>query len=139
MEASDIEQIKKSYIYNIATDVTANKEIPVEPLKIESVILQFENYIRQKYPQYWKEYSEGKLYSDKNIDMIISNMFKFSINMLKQRLESQMEANPNKQIILKLLNNQIQSIHKLNSIYEDFKIDSTPLIIYLIGYLLKTI
>ena len=139
MEASDIEQIKKSYIYNIATDVTPKTQPEIVIPDIKNIIKQIEDFIKIKYPQYWKDYNEGKMYADKNLNQIISNLFAFSIKLLKIKLDEQIEPNSNKQVIMKLLNNQIYSIQKLNTIYEDFNVDSTPLILYLIGYLLKTI
>lgn len=140
--AEDIEKIKKSHIFNTAIGVTSTiDQIDVDKIyNINEIINSLEQYIKTKYPQYWSDYNEGKLYSSNNIENIVNNIFKFITRIIKQNIESINTVDNNtKQILLSTINNQLQSIIKLNSVYSNFKLDITPLIIYQLGYLLRLI
>lgn len=136
MNPDDIEKIKNSYLFNIAKDVTPITNPPQESLDIQEIIDKLEQYIKLNYPSMWVNYNEGKLYPPQDLNTLINDIIKFSNRLFKNKIEANLPENNNKQIVSKLINNQLQTILKLNNIYSDANIDYKPIILYIIGLLL---
>ena len=85
---------------------------------------------------------EGKMYSNSNeiIENILFIINKLVSNSYKEKLlqNSELEKE-SKQIIISILDNQSESIYKLNKIYNNIKIDTNPIIIYLLSLFLNRI
>ena len=142
MTPDELEEIKKSYIFKNATDVSENIKQQIPDIKIKDAIKPIEEYIKLHYPQYWNQYMEGKIYSNSNdiIDNILFVINKLVSNSYKQTLLQNPDIEKeSKQIITSILDNQAESIFKLNKIYSNIKIDINPIIIYLLSLFLNRI
>ncbi len=142
MTPDELEEIKKSYIFKNATDVSENIKQQIPDIKIKDAIKPIEEYIKLHYPQYWNQYMEGKMYSNSNdiIDNILFVINKLVSNSYKQTLLQNPDIEKeSKQIITSILDNQAESIFKLNKIYSNIKIDINPIIIYLLSLFLNRI
>lgn len=142
MTPDELEEIKKSYVFKNAKDVSENKLETSNTFNIKNAIQPIEEYIKLKYPQYWNQYMEGKMYSNSNeiIENILFIINKLVSNSYKEKLlqNSELEKE-SKQIIISILDNQSESIYKLNKIYNNIKIDTNPIIIYLLSLFLNRI
>ncbi len=142
MTPDELEEIKKSYIFKNATDASENIKQQIPDIKIKDAIKPIEEYIKLHYPQYWNQYMEGKMYSNSNdiIDNILFVINKLVSNSYKQTLLQNPDIEKeSKQIITSILDNQADSIFKLNKIYSNIKIDINPIIIYLLSLFLNRI
>lgn len=139
MNPEQLEEIKKSYIFKNATDIITKQ---TNSINIKEYIPQIDEYIKHNYPQYWNQYMEGKMYSKSND--IVENIL-FVINKLvstsyKQTLLQNQELSKEaRELLTTILDNQSESIFKLNKIYNNIKIDTNPIIIYLFSLFLHRI
>lgn len=142
MTPDELEEIKKSYIFKNATDVSENINQQTSDIKIKEAIKPIEEYIKLHYPQYWNQYMEGKMYSNSSdiIENILFVINKLISNSYKQTLLQNPDIEKeSKQIITSILDNQAESIFKLNKIYSNIKIDINPIVIYLLSLFLNRI
>lgn len=142
MNPDQIEEIKKSYIFKNATDVKTDMTNcnDITKLSKDNIISQFENFVKQQYPECWQNYQEGKFYSSSNeiVDNILDFISKLIANKYKQIIYNNNDIEKeSKQVIVNLIDSQIEAIYKLNKIFNNIKIDITPIAIYLISLLIR--
>lgn len=136
MTPDELEEIKKSYIFKNAVDVTQKIDTPTQTVNKENIINLLDQYIKQSYPQYWNKYMEGKMYGKSNstIDNLPNIINKYVSGICKEMFLQNHEIDKQtKQLITNLLDNQTDATFKLNKIYNNLQIDYNPILIYLLS------
>ena len=142
MNPDEIESIKKNYIFkhsqNIKdelTDINDNINNNIDIIRI------IEQLIKTKYPEYWKNYETGKLFSKSSIYKNFDGFLTIFLNTIKENFEQKINNSSydieSKKIIIEMYNNQIECIKKLNNPQKN--INLLPVFLCLIGFLLNII
>lgn len=142
MNPDELEEIKKSYIFNVAKDVTPQQMNNFNKINKKDIVNLLEQYIKQNYPQYWNQYMEGKLYS--NSSEIIDNLLNTINKLFNQNYKQNILNNSNfdketKQLITNLLDNQYEAVNKLNKLFSNIHIDTNPIKILLLSLFLHSL